>query len=208
MNRRSTVRGKWKGIRCTILAFSSEKKHRGAETLYRQNRASGDRSIDSLGVAGYYVKNSCSFDSLSPREGSDPQRTLPSRSFSHLFLFSLSFFRLSAINNPHLSLTSSLPTIIPAPVLLPWILSLFASFSILSIFSCFAKVSPCTIHSIFRLLLVSPSSFGGTLAFRLHLASSLCFSDTVSRFFYFRPARPSNPGEVTPDPGDPREIFL
>ena len=65
-------------IRCTSASSAvSEKKHRG-EALYRQNRVSGNRSIDSLGVAGYYVKNSCSCDSFSPREGSDPQRTPPS----------------------------------------------------------------------------------------------------------------------------------
>lgn len=83
------------GIRHRTSELPSVLPRKSGELVYRQNRASGNRSIDSLGVAGYYVKNSCSSDSFSPREGSDPQRTPLSRSSSHPAFLFLSFFHLS-----------------------------------------------------------------------------------------------------------------
>lgn len=94
--------------------MQSSGKSAASELLYRQNRASGNRSIVSLGVAGYYVKNACTFDSFSPREGSGPRYTSPSilspflsLSFSSSLLLSLiPLPHPRAISNPHLSCLS------------------------------------------------------------------------------------------------------
>lgn len=133
------------------------------------------------------MKNSCSSDSFSLREGSDPQRTPPSRPSSTGLS---TFFHLSAISNPHLSLPSPLladhhpsqESFHPGSSGSPYLPSTLLTSS--------PKVSRCSIHSIFRLL-VSLLSFSGT---RCPL---LRYRDTVSRFSFLR-SSPASSLRVAP----------
>ena len=122
----------WKGIELNIARISLEPSvlpRKSGEPVYRQNRASGNRSIDSLGVAGYYVKNSCSSDSFSPREGSDPQRTPLSRSYFHpAFLF------LSFIFQPSTILIYLFPCSFQSFQVSPFSPLLFSSFDFFNLF--------------------------------------------------------------------------